>query len=344
MPRKLICTGPGTLQWQEYVDGPVPAGHIRTRSLYSAAKHGTEMASFKGYANPRGAIDRDLHIYLPADQAKRYPAMVGNMVVGQVVEVGAGVTNFKTGELALSYGSFADTHTLKASEFCWKVPAGMDWRAAVCLDPAFFAFAAVRDGHVRVGDVVVLFGLGAIALAGIQIAALAGAGRIYAVDPLAIRRRVAEKLGAHVVLDPTVSDVGLVVRKDTAGRGADVCIEYSGSRAAMQAALRAVALGGNVVAGAYPPPYDAGLDFGAECHHNTPNILFSRGCTEPNRDHPRWDMRRMYGVCWELLVAGRLTGRHIVHPVVAFDDLMAEYPKIAAAPETNIKLGVEHAG
>ena len=29
---------------------------------------------------------------------------------------------------------------------CRKVPRGLDWKAAVCLDPAFFALAAIRDG------------------------------------------------------------------------------------------------------------------------------------------------------------------------------------------------------
>jgi len=342
MPRKLICSGPGTLQWQQYTDSPVPPGHIRIRSEHSAAKHGTEMASFKGYANARGGMDAKLQIYLPSDGSSRYPSMVGNMVVGEVTEVGQRVEAFSPGDRALTYACFGESHTVDGTEYCWRVPDGVDWRSAVCLDPAFFALAAIRDGGVRVGDVVVILGLGAIGLMAVQLAAIAGAGRVYAVDPLEIRRAAAVKLGADVVLDPTTSDVGLRVRKDTGGRGADVAIEYSGSRQAMQDALRAIALGGNVVAGAYPPAYDAGLDFGAEAHHNTPNILFSRGCTEPNREHPRWDKKRLYDACWDLIVSGRLAGEHVVYPVVAFDDLMEQYPTIASAPETNIKLGVVH--
>lgn len=342
MARRLICPKPQTLRWEEYTDGPVPAGRVRVRTEYSAAKHGTEMARFKGYANPRGALRPDLTVYLPAAENSYYPAMVGNMVVGEVTEIGDGVTGFRPGDRLLCYGGFSETHTVLPSDHCWKVPDGVDWRAAVCLDPAFFALAAARDGGARVGDVVVIFGLGAIGLMAVQIARLAGAGRVYAVDPLEIRRTAAHTLGADTVLDPTACDVGLLVKEDTGGRGADVVIEYSGSGRAMQDALRAIALGGNVVAGAYPPPYEAGLDFGAEAHHNTPNIIFSRGCTEPNRDHPRWDTKRLYDACWELIVSGRLAGESVVCPVVAFDDLLDEYPRIATAPETNIKLGVVH--
>jgi threonine dehydrogenase-like Zn-dependent dehydrogenase len=268
--------------------------------------------------------------------------MTGNMVVGEVTNIGRDVEGFQPGDRVLTYGPFSETHTFKPGRRAWKLPDSVDWKSAVCMDPAFFALAAVRDGGVRVGDVVAVFGLGAIGLMAVELALIAGAARVYALDPLEIRRKAAEKLGAHQALDPTETDVGMTVKRDTDGRGADVVIEYSGSRQAMQDALRAVGVGGNVVAGAYPPPYDAGLDFGAESHHNIPNILFSRGCSEPNRDHPRWDTDRLYDACWDLIASGRLTGEDVVYPVVPFEEVINEYPKIAEAPETNIKLGADH--
>ena len=120
-----------------------------------------------------------------------------------------------------------------------------------------------------------------------------------------------------------------------------MAIEYSGVAAAMQAALRAVAYGGSVVSGAFPGPYEAGLDFGAEAHINTPNIIFSRACSRPNRDHPRWDEGRIYAVCWRLICEGKLTGEHVVQPVVPFDDLVTELPRIASDPGASIKLGAQ---
>ena len=102
-----------------------------------------------------------------------------------------------------------------------------------------------------------------------------------------------------------------------------------------------MAFGGNVVAGAYPPPYKEGLDFGAEAHFNIPNLIFSRACSDPNREHPRWNNVRIYEVCWRLLTQGKVTGEPIVQPVVDFKDLLNEYPKIASSPETNVKLGVK---
>ncbi|MEN6479804.1 MAG: alcohol dehydrogenase, partial [Anaerolineales bacterium] len=122
----------------------------------------------------------------------------------------------------------------------------------------------------------------------------------------------------------------------------DVAIEYSGSLDAFQSALRGVAYGGNIVMGAFPPAYGPGLDLGGEAHHNVPNLIFTRACSVPNRDHPRWDEPRLFDTCWDLLTAGKVTGVPIVHPIVPFASLLEEYPKIATMPQTYLKLGVDY--
>jgi threonine dehydrogenase-like Zn-dependent dehydrogenase len=182
--------------------------------------------------------------------------------------------------------------------------------------------------------------MGAIGLLVIQVAKLAGAYPVIAVEPIALRQEAALAGGADLVLDPTACDAGLEIKKATDKRGADVCIEYSGNHRALQAALRGVAYLGTVVAGAFPGAYPAGLDFGAEAHMNRPKIVFSRACSEPNPDYPNWDENRLFGVCWRLLWSGALKTEPIVQPVVDFKDLTREYPKIATNPEENIKLGV----
>jgi len=349
MPRQLMMVAPGELGIGEYQLPEVGEGRVRVQSQFASAKHGTEMAGFKGYARGRGRYDKELGVFVKSAEPERpfTPHPVGgNMFVGAVTEVGAGVTGFAVGDRVLSYGGFREVQTVAASRL-WKMPDGLSWKSAVCLDPADFAMAAVRDGNVRVGDAVAVFGMGAIGLMAVQIARLSGASPVIAVEPLANRRKAARACGADLVLDPTAGDVGLEIRlatrapADRRARGVDVAIEYSGSVHALAAAIRGVAFGGNVVAGAFPPPYGPGLDLGAEAHQNRPNIIFSRACSDPNRDHPRWDELRIYEVCWRLIVEGKLSGEEVVSPVVPFEKLPTEYPKIATAPETNIKLGVE---
>jgi D-arabinose 1-dehydrogenase-like Zn-dependent alcohol dehydrogenase len=50
------------------------------------------------------------------------------------------------------------------------MPQGASWKNAVCYDPAQFAMSGVRDANVRVGDFVVVVGLGAIGQIAIQLA------------------------------------------------------------------------------------------------------------------------------------------------------------------------------
>jgi len=342
MPKRLVCVEPYKLEWQEYSEKDLGPGQVRVSPEYAAAKHGTEMAFFKGYANPRGRFDADYQLFRNSEgEARPYPFPVGNMIVGTVIERGGQVENVAPGDKVCFSSGFCETAVADADR-CFVMPKGMSWKSAVCIDPADFAMAAVRDGHVRVGDAVAVFGLGAIGLMVIQFAQLSGAVSVIGVDPLPNRRDVAEQLGATATLDPFSVDAGLAIKELTGRRGVDVAIEYSGSGQGLQHALRAVAYGGTVVMGAFPPAYGAGLDFGAEAHLNTPRIVFSRACSQPDREHPRWTEKRILEVCWRLLSEGRITGEPIVQPVVGINDLVNEYPKIASDPGHNVKLGLRY--
>ena len=341
MPRELVASAVGQVAFRDYTVPPLKTGQLLVKSLFGAAKHGTEMALYKGYASPRGGYDEVYQIFRAEQSGMvKYPLGLGNSCVGEVLEVGEGVSRSRVGDIVFRHSSLKEEHVWHEDEV-WHLPKGVPWQAAVCLDPADFALGALRDGHVRLGDTVAVFGMGAIGLLVVQLAKLAGAYPIIAVDPLALRRNVALKCGADLTLDPTTCDAGLEIKKATDKRGADVCIEYSGNHLALQAALRGVAYNATVVAGAWPGRYSAGLDFGAEAHFNRPTLIFSRACSEPNPDYPNWCESRLFKVVWRLLCEGSLNAEVIIQPVVAFDDLLGEYPKIADFPDENVKLGIK---
>jgi len=326
--------------FHDYASPPLASDEVRVLSRFGAAKHGSEMALFQGYAGHRGNYDGNLRLFTQETQMVIYPVGLGNICVGEVVETGPDVENIRVGETVFAHGSFRQEHVWNADRVR-KLPNGVPWQAAVCLDPADFALGAVRDGHIRLGDAVAVIGMGAIGLFVVQLARLAGAHPVIAVDPIPLRRDVAQECGADIVLDPTACDAGLEIKLATEKRGADVCVDYSGHFTALQAALRGVAYLGTVVAGAWPGSYPAGLDLGAEAHFNRPTIVFSRACSEPNPEYPNWDETRLFSVVWRLLCDGSLKSVPVVQPVVPFDDLLEAYPKIASAPEENVKLGVE---
>jgi S-(hydroxymethyl)glutathione dehydrogenase/alcohol dehydrogenase len=92
-----------------------------------------------------------------------------------------------------------------------------------------------------------VIGTGAVGLAAIQGARLAGAGRIIAVDPNPARRAIAERAGATTLCDPATEDPAALARALTAGRGADVVIEAAGVAAGFRTSVEAVRPGGQVV-------------------------------------------------------------------------------------------------
>jgi threonine dehydrogenase-like Zn-dependent dehydrogenase len=343
MPKRLVCSKHDTITWEEYeLPKELKAEQALVRNTHGAEKHGTKIAFVHGHGNKRGQWDSAKQMFVPGGVAWNYPIPLGNMQVGIVEETGRGNTRYKTGDRVLYFGAFAPTEVISEAQ-TWKLDAQTSWKAATCLDPATFALCALRDGNVRIGDSVAIFSLGAIGLMAVQLAKAAGCHPIIAIDPLVNRREVALKTGADKAVDPTNADVGAILREATGGRGVDAVIDYSGAMEALQASLRGVAFGGNIVLGGFPGPMKAGLDLGAEAHMNRPNILFSRTESDPNREYPRWDGARIQSTIHRMLLNDLIDAESIVTPVLKFrDSLVAEYDQIASNPEKNIKLGVEY--
>jgi S-(hydroxymethyl)glutathione dehydrogenase/alcohol dehydrogenase len=83
--------------------------------------------------------------------------------------------------------------------------------------------SAVNTGGVRVGDTVVVYGIGGIGINSVQGAVYAGAKFVVAVDPVEFKRETALKLGAtHAFADP--AEAAAKVKEITWGQGADLAI------------------------------------------------------------------------------------------------------------------------
>lgn len=327
MAKRLVCVSPGEIGWQELPDREPGEGEIRVRPTHGVEKHGTMAAFIKGYANERGQWDAEARCHRPEGVLWNYPLPLGNMQFGTT----------EAGERVAWWGPFQETAVV--AEGALRPLGDVDWQDAAMQDPGEFALGALRDGGVRIGDNVAVFGLGAIGLAAVQIALAAGASRVFAVDPIASRRKVAERYGA---IPLEADEAGMALRERTGMRGVDVSIDFSGAWQALQSAFRGIAYGGTIAYGAFPAPFGAGLDFGGEAHMNRPRIVFTRACSEPNPDHPRWDEGRIRETVWGLIGQGTLKGGGIIDDPVPFDTLAAVYPDIAAHPEAHLKLSVEY--
>jgi L-iditol 2-dehydrogenase len=122
------------------------------------------------------------------------------------------------------------------------VPDSIDPSAAALLEPLGVAIHAVDLAHLRPMDSVAILGAGPIGLLILQVARLAGAGQLFAIDPLPSRTAIAEQLGA----DRTASTHEAVLEW-TDGRGVDLVFEATNSSLAPDQATRAARIGGKVL-------------------------------------------------------------------------------------------------
>ncbi len=339
--KRLVCTAQGELAWEPCQLPPLGPEDVRVECEYGAEKHGTMAAFIKGYAQARGQWDWSWQMYRPGGPGGQGSLPLGNMQVGRVVERGKRCSRLEIGARVCLWHCFQRLATAPETA-CRQLSESVPWKDATLLDPAEFAFGAIRDGGLRIGDEVAVFGMGAIGLVAVQLAKLAGAARVFAVELFPKRRDAALKCGAEEAIDPSLCDAGAKIKELTNGRGVDVAIDFSGSAKALQQALKGAAYGGTVVCGAFPPPYSAGLDFGAEAHMNRPRIVFSRACSDPNPEHPRWSHSRISAACFALIESGAIKGEHLVDEPVAFEALPEAYKAALAKPQDGIKLSVEY--
>jgi threonine dehydrogenase-like Zn-dependent dehydrogenase len=346
MPKRLIALAPRKAAIVDYDERPLAADEVRVRLEHASPKHGSELASFRGESpHIHDYYDGEWHAFLTRESAIEDPFngewVLGNQWVGRIVEAGTAVTDYVLGERVCGYGGAAETRTARASSLL-KMSDEMPWQDAVCYDPAQFAFCGIRDSHLRLGDRVAVIGLGAIGQIAAQMARLAGASYVAVIDPIEKRRSVALSTGADAGFDPMSDDVGLELKKATGKMGVDIVIETSANQHALQAALRGLAYCGTIAYVGWARAFPGGLDLGREAHFNNATIVFSRACSSPNRDHPRWDEQRINAACWRMLQDGQISCGPIIDPVVPFSQSAEAYEEyVDRNPDRSIKLGIE---
>ena len=368
MPRALRAIQPRVPVLDAYDDAPLGPRQIRIRTAFASPKHGTELVGYRNEPSANRPYDPVLGAVVPrpgGDAVHGFPRGLGNMATGIVSEIGGDVSRFTVGDRVFGHFPIRETQTAEETD-ADPMPDGLSDEAAVCLDPAVMAYA-IRDGGIKLGDTVAVFGLGAIGLMALQLARLAGASRVIALDPIERRRAVALALGADIALDPTADDgdAGLAVRRLSAPAtfrteaprrrlvggyhetptqfndlGVDVAIETSGNTYALNQAIRATRFGGTVCLVSFYGREALGVHLGDEFHVNRLQMISVRAESLPMRDAPRWDLERMVDVSLDWLATGRLRTEGIITPIVSFEDSAEAYREIDEHPERSIKLGI----
>lgn len=293
-----------------------------------------------------GVCGTDLHIYVWDRWSQgrvKPPVTLGHEFVGEVIELGEGVTNVKLGDLVSSEshvvchtcvacrtnlahvcentrtlgidinGGFAEYVTIPAVN-AWHIPPGVPLEVAAIMEPTGNAVHTAFAGPLS-GCNIAVTGCGPIGLFAIGIAKAAGATRVIASDVSPYRLELARQMKADAVVDVSRENFVDRVKELTHGRGLDGVLEMSGNPQAMRDGLQALRNGGRLsLLGLPTEPFE--LDWN--------RLLIFKGITlhgiVGRRMYETWDQLD------QLLRSGRLDLRpSITHvmPMEKFDEAIA---------------------
>jgi threonine dehydrogenase-like Zn-dependent dehydrogenase len=329
--RVLALVGPRSLAFDELASVPLGPEQVRVRTLFSGISAGTELTTYRAtspYMNRRW--DDEARLFREGSEPSwRYPvANMGYEEAGEITETGSAVAGVRVGDRVFGAWGHRTAHVMsEADAIARLLPAGADPRIGIFSHIGAVALNGVHDARIRMGDLVVVFGLGVPGQIVVQAACGSGA-TVIGVDPVAKRREVAMRLGADETLDPSAGSVADSVKKRTKGRGADVCIEVSGVAAALAEAIRAVAYASRVVAMGFFQGEARGLQLGDEFHHNRIEVISSQiSGVAPEASH-RWNKLRLWQTAIRLQHEGRLNLLPLITDTVPFDEAPALFARL----------------
>jgi L-iditol 2-dehydrogenase len=203
-----------------------------------------------------GVCGSDLHAYSEGAVGSTpnvYPMVLGHEPAGRIVKVGAGVNGIRMGdrgalepalycyhcEFCMSGhhnvcanlrflsnphfpGFFRERVNLPVSNFV-PIPDSMSSETATLAEPLAIALHSLGLASIRPNEEVAVIGAGPIGLLTIAALRAAGAGRIWAIEPLPHRRELARLMGADAAMEPE-SAVQEILR-DTEKRGVVCAID-----------------------------------------------------------------------------------------------------------------------
>jgi L-iditol 2-dehydrogenase len=199
---------------------------------------------------------------------KHTPALFGHEYAGTIDTVGAGVANFEVGmrvvatnsapcgdcffckrnmpnlcatlKDSLVNGAFAEYIRVPEAVVRWnthRIPDSLSYRDAALTEPLACVVHGIEESNIRLGDTIVVIGAGPIGQMLIMLAKKNGASTVIAADLAELRRNIAKKAGADIVIDPSKEDAVERVKEETSGMGADVVVEAVGLRQTWEQAI-----------------------------------------------------------------------------------------------------------
>ncbi|MEC5273226.1 2,3-butanediol dehydrogenase [Caldifermentibacillus hisashii] len=229
-----------------------------------------------------GICGSDLHeyeegpVFVPVEKedaltGEKAPITMGHEFAGVVEEVGANVTKYKVGDRVvinptLTYGNkpedldvydgfsfiglhgdggFAKYVNVPESNV-YALPETLTLQDGALVEPTAVAVQAVKEGNMKFGDTVAIYGAGPIGLLTVIAAKAAGASKIFVMDLSETRLAKAKELGAtHIINSGQQNPVEAI--KAIVPDGVDVSFEVAGVAPTFKQAIDSTKARGTMV-------------------------------------------------------------------------------------------------
>lgn len=224
--KTIVFTGKGQLGWVEEEVGRPDPGMLLIETEKTLISTGTELT----------CLERRFEEGTGWDAWVKYPFRPGYCNVGRVVEVGADVKDAAAGDRVFTRGSHAQYVTVPAGAAV-KVPDEVDSESAAWGGLGKIVQNGVRRAEHRLGDAVVIVGLGPLGQLAVQYVNLLGPRELIAIDTVQLRLDWAIKHGATHAVRKTAGNAADDVRARTQDRMADVVYDMTGNAAALSEVL-----------------------------------------------------------------------------------------------------------
>jgi len=205
------------VELREEATPEVKAGELQLRATRSLISTGTEMIVLQQNFEP-GTHWAGWAVF---------PFRAGYSFVGRVTKVGAGVEGWKVGDRAACRYWHA-SEIVQPATACVRIPEGVTDEEATWFGLGKIVQIGVRAAEHKMGDVVVVIGLGPLGQLVTQYARLMGASEVIVIDTAEKRLEWAGAHGATTTLKMTAGQAVDEVKRLSGGRGADVVYDVTG--------------------------------------------------------------------------------------------------------------------
>jgi 2-desacetyl-2-hydroxyethyl bacteriochlorophyllide A dehydrogenase len=306
----------------ESFDVPSPGpGPVLVETEARAISPGTELAVYPG-----------IHQWLadPTRTWPKFPFTPGYSAVGRIAALGEGVEGFKAGDRIVWPGRH-ETHALidvsNPEAAVWPIGDTVPPQVAALALIARYPFTALVRAEQVLGQSVAVMGLGTIGQITLRLFSAAGAYPLIGIDPLPVRRSVAERTPGVVTVNPEAGDLRESLRAVNNGALPDIVVDATGVPNVVRAAMHAVADGGKVIMVGSPRGLAGDVDFYWDLHGRSISLIGAHGSAigaAPREKFP-FIRDRALRLLVHFLESGKLKIEDLITHHVHTDELHAMY-------------------